>query len=274
MLYSEGTFKSGGQLDLFYRAWLPEAGREARAVIAVVHGAGEHSGRHANLGRIFAEQGYAVFAYDLRGHGRSPGRRGHVARFAEYINDTGSFLDFIRRQNPEKKVYLLGHSLGGLIAASYVLEPIQLSGLILSSPLMRIKMHVPGWKTAIGQIASHLMPALTMKSGLPAADLCRNPEVGINYRQDPLVHDLATVRFYTEMLSAQSRALAHAGELKVPLLVLYGSGDRIVDPASVRLFYDKAGSVKTIRCYAGFFHEIFNETDSQIVFEDVLGWLK
>ena len=270
MLTTEGYF---GTNKLFYRGWQPE--KETKAVIAIVHGGGEHSGRYRNAADYLVPRGYAVYAYDLRGHGKSPGKRGHVNRFREYLDDTDGFLNFVREQAPGKTVFLLGHSLGGVIAAAYALEHPDLPGLILSAPFLMMKLKVPGWKSGMAKVLSYMMPTLTLSNGLSADDLCRDKNVCEAYRKDTLVHDLASTRFYTEMLACQRRTLANAGKLKIPLLVLYGGDDRIADPEGSRAFYAGAGcGEKRIQCYEGYFHEIFNEKENEIVFKDILGWLE
>jgi len=275
MISTEGYFKTADGPELFYRGWRPDANSETKAVITIVHGGGEHSGRYLNPVNYLVPRRYAVYAYDLRGHGKSPGKRGHINRFAEYIDDTNSFLQFVRKEEQGKPVFLLGHSLGGLIAADYALGHPELPGLILSSPFLILKMKVPGWKSAIAKVASYVMPSLTLRNGLTADDLCREREVCIMYRRDPLVHDLASVRFYTEMLAAQARTLRKAGDLKTPLLVLYGSADRIADPEGSKAFYESAGcGDKRIHGYEGYYHEIFNEKDNQVVFGDLLKWVE
>ena len=153
---SEGFFKTVRGPELFYRAWHPEAAIETKAVIIIIHGGGEHSGRYLNPVNYLVPRGYAVYAYDLPGHGKSPGKRGHVNRFTEFLDATDSFLQFVREHEQGKPVFLLGHSIGGLIAADYALEHPELSGLILSSPFLRMKLKVPAWKSAIAKTASYI----------------------------------------------------------------------------------------------------------------------
>jgi lysophospholipase len=274
VINNEGTFNSDVSLKMFYRAWLPEDGSKVKTAIGIVHGAGEHSGRYDNIGRYLAARDIAVYAYDLRGHGKSPGKRGHVNSFDDFLVDTNCFLNSIREQQPGKNVFLLGHSLGGLIAAVYAEKQKNLAGLILSSPLFKLKMPVPGWKAAIGRLLSYISPSLTMSSGLNPDDLCHVEGVCTNYRSDPLVHSRASVRFYTELLKAQSIVMKETGKLNLSLLLLYGTGDRIVDPDAQPVFFAKAGSMdKTIKAYDGWYHEIFNEKENETVFEDVEGWV-
>jgi alpha-beta hydrolase superfamily lysophospholipase len=272
---NERFFKTIRGPELFYRAWHPEAAIETKAVIIIIHGGGEHSGRYLNPVNYLVPRGYPVYAYDLPGHGKSPGKRGHVNRFTEFLDATDSFLQFVRKDEGGKPVFLLGHSIGGLIAVDYALKHPELPGLILSSPFLRMKLQVPAWKSVIAKTASYFMPALTLHNGLIADDLCHEREVCMMYRRDPLVHDLASVRFYTEMLAAQSRTMRDAGRLKTPMLLLYGSADRIADPEGAKAFNKNAGcSDKKIVVYEGFYHEIFNEKNNILVFRNLVEWME
>lgn len=273
MQHKEGKFNASDGLELYHQAWLPDG--EIKAVFAIVHGYGEHSGRYLNPVNYFAPRGYALHAYDLRGHGKSAGQRGHINRFQDYLADTGTFLKLVPEQQPDHKVFLLGHSLGGLIAAAYALDhPGELPGLILSSAFLQIKMPVPGWKLSLARILSNLAPTFTMANDLSAALLSHDPAVVAAYDSDPLNHHIATTRWGAEIFAAQARTLDRASELKVPLLVLYGSDDQIADPQASALFFERVKLAdKTQRCYEGYYHETFNEVGKEVVFQDIENWL-
>ncbi len=271
MQHTEGKFKTTDGLDLYYQAWLPEAA--PKATFAVVHGYGEHSGRYLNPANYFVPQGYAIYAYDLRGHGKSPGARGYINRFDEYLSDTDAFLKLVRREQPGT-VFLLGHSLGGLISASYARDHLDLPGLILSSPFLRLKMPVPGWKMLVGRTLSNLVPAYAMPNDIPATMLSHDPAIAA-YDSDTLNHHVATARFSTEFVTAQERAMARAGEIKMPVLLMVAGQDQIADPAaSAEFFHRLTVADKTVHCYEGYYHEIFNETGKEAVFRDMEAWLQ
>ena len=278
MQHTEGKFNTREGLELYHQAWLPapkEHG-EPKAVLTVIHGYGEHSGRYLNPVNYFVPRGFALYAYDLRGHGKSPGPRGHINRFDEYLSDTGAFLRFVRQLNPGRKLFLLGHSLGGLIVSAYVenYPTSDLSGLIMSSAFLGFKTQVPAVKAAVGRVMSSLMPAMTMKNDLSAALLSHDPAVVAAYDTDPLNHHVGTARFLTEVTTAQARTLERAGEVKLPLLVMYAGDDQIADPECSRVFFERAASAdKTTRRYDGYYHEIFNETNKEVVFKDLESWL-
>lgn len=274
MQHTEGKFSACDSLELYHLAWLPDG--EPKAVFVVVHGYGEHSGRYLNPVNYFVPRGLALYAYDLRGHGKSPGPRGHIVHFGEYLADTNAFLKLVRQLNPGHKLFLLGHSLGGLIVSAYVenYPTDDLSGLIMSSAFLGFRMQVPAVKAAVGRVMSSLMPALTMKNDLSAALLSHDLAVVAAYDTDPLNHHVGTARFLTEVTTAQARTLERAGEVKLPLLVMYAGDDQIADPERSRVFFERAASAdKTIHGYDGYYHEIFNETNKEVVFKDWECWL-
>ena len=274
MRHVTGEMTAADGLRLARRSWLPA--REPVAALAVVHGYGEHSGRYAELAGVLAVAGYAVHAYDLRGHGRSGGRRGHVGRFSEYLDDTGLFLAAVRGDEPGRPVVLLGHSLGGLITASYVQQrPTgDLTGLALSSPFLRLTVPVSAFKVAAARVLSVVAPTVDVGNPLDAAALSHDQAVVDLYRTDPLNHHDATARWGAEVLAAQRAALAAAPSISLPLIVQYGGADAVADPAAGRELFARAASAdKTVYCYPGYYHEIFNETGRAEVLADLASWL-
>ena len=267
-----GTFKGKGGLNLFYQAWVP---CHSGAVIALIHGIGEHSGRYDHVGRRFAGEGYAVFAYDHRGHGRSQGTRGHVDRFEDYLDDVDAFLALVREQNPGKKVFLYGHSMGGLIALGYAEgHPGSLGGVIVTSPCLGLTVKVPPTKAALARVLSSLLPRLALDSGLPLKYLARNQRVGEEYAKDPHVGRKVSTRWYCELVRAMAEVNARAAQLAVPVIILQGGDDHLVSAEQTIRFYEQAGTPdKRLKVYEGFYHEIHNEDDREQVFQDVLAWL-
>ncbi len=272
MQHLEGEYKGEGGVRIWWQAWRPDA---ARAVLAIAHGLGEHSGRYGNVVEHVVPQGYAVYALDHRGHGRSGGTRGHIDRFTQYTADLHRMIELAREAEHGLPVFLLGHSLGGTIALQYALErPQGLAGLIVSSPALGQRFPVPAGKLLLARAMSHLAPAFCQHSGLPAAGLSHDPRVGAAYVADPLVHDLVSARFFTEMMASIQTILARAGEIKLPFLLLMSDDDPIVDsPAMRRLYESVAAADKTKREYVGFYHEGFNEIERARPLGDLLAWL-
>jgi lysophospholipase len=267
------AFSAGDGLRLHVQAWLPDA--EPTAVLAVVHGYGDHGGRYGYLGEAMAALGHAVYVYDLRGHGQSAGRRGHILRFSDYLSDTRIYLDTVAGTHPAAPLYLLGHSLGGLIAAAYAeTQPAGPGGLILSSPFLRLRTPPLSSKVNGARILSVVRPAFNVGNTLQAADLSHEQRVVDAYVTDPLVHHVATARWAVEVLAAQGAVLAGAPRIILPLLLLVADADAVTDPQASRELFAAAGSAdKTERRYAGYYHELFNETGRAAVFADLAAWL-
>lgn len=268
------TLVAGDGVVLHRHSWLPD--EEPAAVLAVVHGYGEHGGRYRYLADAMVPRGYAIHVFDLRGHGRSPGVRGHIERFSQYVHDARLFADTVAAEQPGAPLFLLGHSLGGLIATACAeARAGGLAGLILSSPFLRLRLPVSGAKRAAAKVLSLIAPARDIGNSIPAEELSHEPEVVAAYTSDPLNHHVATARWAAEVLAAQSAALSAAGRLRLPLLVLYAGADTIADPAASRELFAAASSAdKTLRCYEGYYHELFNEVGRDAVFADLGAWLE
>jgi alpha-beta hydrolase superfamily lysophospholipase len=277
--HTSDQFMGAGE-RLHLQAWLPagpdlEHGPEPVAVIALVHGYGDHGGRHTWFGEDMAERGYAVYAYDLRGHGQSTGTRGQIKRFDDYLDDTAIFLDEVRRRQPGKPLVLLGHSLGGLICARFAEErPCDVRALILSSPFFALTVQPEPTKLVGAKVVSVVWPGRDIGNTVVAAALSHDQTVVDAYVTDPLVHHVATARWVAETLRAQDAAMAGAPGVTLPLLVLYGKDDQVADPAFMEAFFATAGSAdKKLVHYEGLYHELFNEVDRAQVFADVAAWL-
>ena len=212
-------------------------------VVAVVHGYGDHGGRYTWLGEDLAARGWALYAYDLRGHGQSSGRRGQVRRFDEYLDDTEVFLDEVRRAQPGKPVFLLGHSMGGLVCARLAeVRPPDVTGLILSSPFLQLVEAVPPSRVAGVKVLAKVWPNRDIGNTVRAAQLSHEESVVEAYVTDPLVHHVAPARWAVALLGAQDAAMAESGRIALPLLVLYGTEDEVVDFAFIEALYAQAAS--------------------------------
>ena len=273
MNHPEGYFKGVQGANLYYQGWLPE-GRSV-AVVLIVHGLAEHSGRYGNVVDHFVPLGYAVYGFDHPGHGRSDGPRAYVERFQDFLAPLQVFLGRIRDWQPETPIFLVGHSLGGLISAAYLLDqPDEPVGAILSAPSVKMPGSVSPLTLMTGKVLSALLPRLGLVR-LEAEGVSRDPAVVLAYRQDPLVFTgKITARLGTELLQAMGRVLAEARKIRRPLLILQGAADKLVDPRGAQVLFDRVGSVdKTIKVYQGLYHEVFNEPEHDQVLGDVEKWL-
>ena len=248
------------------------AGR-ARGALILLHGYGEHGGRYGELAAWFAERGVSVWALDQRGHGRSPGRRGHVSRFAQFVSDVSALRKLVGGEE-EAPQLLFGHSVGGTVVLRYLeTAPEGLSGAIVSSPFLAVAMPVPVWKRALARILPDLYPSLPVATGINVAHLSTDPSVGQAALSDPLYHRVMTPRAYREILLAQHAVLAEGRRIGVPLLVLLAGDDRIASSAVSEAFARGLGGDVSVTVYEGFFHEIFNEPQRARAYRDVERWL-
>jgi acylglycerol lipase len=272
--HTEGHFKGVRNTDIYYQAWLPEG--KIKALLLVVHGLGEHSGRYMNVVNHFVPLGYAVYGFDHIGHGKSEGVREFVERFEDYTNTLGIYHSMVEGWQAGKPVFLLGHSMGGLIATDYLLDhQADFKGAVISAPSVKISDTVSRAAIVIGKILSAVAP----KAGVLALDakgVSRDPEVVRAYVNDSLVfHGKTPARLAAELVKAMLRVAAEVHKISLPFIVLQGSGDKLVDPGGSQMLYDKAGSKdKTIKVYEGLYHEIFNEPERDRVFKDVETWLE
>ncbi len=260
-------------LRLFRRTWLPE--NSPSATVLLVHGFAEHSGRYTELAEYLCSRNLCLAAFDLRGHGQSDGKRAHVDRFEDYLLDLDSFLESLDDQLPGP-FWLLGHSLGGLIATRYTQSrQNRVAGLILSSPFLGFAIKVPLYKVVMGKLLSGILPSLVMKTGLDPSVLSHDERVVQSYRTDPLVSKVASARWFTETLQAQSEALEDAPALDLPLLVLQAGDDKLSSVEVTRRFFDRAGSAdKELEIYPSMFHEVFNEKERQKPLKRMADWLE
>jgi alpha-beta hydrolase superfamily lysophospholipase len=240
----------------------------------VIHGHGEHGGRYAAVAAAMAEEGIATYALDVRGHGLSSGARGHTISWDALIGDALAFQSTVASESGVEAVPL-GHSVGGSIVLSGVVRArLTPRRFVVSSPALRVKAAVPGWKVTLGKVASKLVPTLALATELDARHISRDPRVVAEYASDPLVHSKMSARFYTEWQAANEEILARAAEIRIPFLATHGSGDQIIDPAATEELGRRAThSGHRLIIYPGAYHEPYNDTGREQVFADLAAWL-
>jgi len=267
----EAYFPGRNRVALFRRSWTP---RVAGAAVLLLHGYGEHSGRYERFGAWFGARGFAVHAFDQRGHGRSDGTRCYVRRFTDYLDDLEQMHARVRREHPGLPCYLVGHSMGGLVAAAYARErrP-ELTGLVLSGVPVRIGDGISPLRVRAVRCLRCVAPRLSFDSGLDPEWLCSDPAVVRAYREDPLVERRITASLAIELIEASERTAAGAGDIRLPGLVLQGSED-LLCPAAKSAAFAQAIPQARFKLYADMRHEIFNEPDGERVFRDLLEWTR
>lgn len=273
MNHNEGTFSGPRDLQIYHQSWLPD--QEPAAVLLIVHGLAEHSGRYGNLVEYFLPKGYAIYGLDHIGHGKSGGARVYVKRFVEFIKPLRTLHESIKEEHPGKPIFIVGHSLGGLISSLYIANYQEdLAGGIISGPLTQL----PEYITPLTIFLANLFSALLPKAGMVKIDsegISRDPRVVQAYDNDPLVYrGKNTARLGAETISAMKYLDTLAGEITLPLLILQGSDDPVVDPKGAQILHDQVASPdKTLRVFEGLYHEVYNEPEHTMVMKVVEDWL-
>lgn len=270
---ASGELRAADGVRLYYGSW---TAADPRAVVLVSHGHGEHGGRYTELARHLSARGITVHAIDHRGHGRSGGSRGHVERFGDYVRDLEQWRAAVTADvDPELPIFLLGHSLGGLIAIRHLQThpDAGFRGAVLSAPLLGIAVNAPRWKVALSGFFSRVLPRLPFSNELDPSMLSTAPGYVEAYRADKLLHPTITPRLYTEIGGAMRAAFEQPESIRLPLLVLAPTGDRVVAPEAVARFASACPGEVEVKRYEGFQHEALNEAERHRVIEDVAAWL-
>ncbi|MCF2149459.1 lysophospholipase [Desmonostoc muscorum LEGE 12446] len=274
--HKEGTFQGVGKLELYYQSWYPEG--KVKAILAIVHGLGAHSDRYDNVTQHLIPKEYAVYSFDLRGHGRSPGQQGHINSWSEFREDLRAFLEFIKTQQPGSPIFLLGHSLGSVIVLDYTLrypqEASALQGVITLAPALG-KVGVSKIRLLIGKLLSRVWPRFTLNTGLDVSAASRDEKILAAYAQDSLRHTRASARLATEFLTTVDWVNAHVADWQLPLLILHGGADRVTLPEGGKIFCQRVSCPDKLRIeYPGAYHELQNDLNYQEVLADLENWLE
>lgn len=270
----EGRFAVGRRPSLFRRAWLPAA-PPSRAVV-LVHGFAEHTGRYDAFGTWLAERGCAVHAYDQRGHGRSAERLGHIGPFEGLLDDLDAFLAWVADAHPGLPLYLVGHSMGGLVVTTHLRErrP-DIAAAVVTGPALSIAPEVSPLQRRLARLLRRLWPGLRLRVGIDPQGLCRDPEVVRRYVEDPLVFERVEAGFVAEMFDTIERTAAGPSEIEVPLMVLHGEADPLcLSEASERFHAGLPVSGSQLRLYPELRHEILNEPERESIWADILDWIE
>jgi alpha-beta hydrolase superfamily lysophospholipase len=270
------TLESGWQnaegIKFFVRGWEPD--KRLKAVVILVHGLGEHTGRYARVGQAFAASGYSLVGFDLRGHGRSGGPRGHAPKYESLLDDLADFLAQMKVRYPKKPMFLYGHSLGGNLVLNFVLrrKP-KVQGVIATAPWLEVAYELPAARVALARAINRILPAFSQASGLETAALSHDVRVVDAYVRDPLVHDRISVRLFSGMYESGLWASEHAADFPLPLLLMQGTADRLVSPRAARSFAERGGKKVTWRAWEGWYHEIHNEPQGARVLKMMIAWM-
>lgn len=269
----EGNFKANDGLNLFEQRWQPA--KKTKSVIVIIHGYAEHSGRYAHVADYLVDHGYAVETFDLRSHGKSDGKNTFIRSFDDFLSDVDLFLKRVKERHPSKSLFLLGHSMGGLIASLFVVtrKP-DVKGLMLSGASLKISDEISPLLVKLSSVIGAILPKLpTIR--LDGTAVSRDPEVVKKYDSDPLNYRGGIpARSGAEFNRAMKQIQNQMGAITLPLLIMHGTGDRLADPAGSKQLYERAqSSDKTLKLYEGFYHEILNEPEKETVMGDIVEWV-
>lgn len=270
----EGRLGGARGVELFWQGRLPPDGIEPTGVLLICHGLGEHSGRYCNVVDAVTPDGWAVYALDLRGHGRSGGRRAHLDSYDDWLADLDTFRRHVVARHPGLPVFLLGHSMGGQIALAYALDhQADLAGLVLSAPALASNA-VPKAAVPVLTLLSKVVPTLR-PAGIDGTKISKDPAVVAAYQADPLVYQGNPTLGLSARLFAQFGVLPErARGLTLPLLLQHGTADVLTEPSGTRQLESTSGSPdQTVRWYEGLWHEIYNEPEREGPLTDLREWL-
>ena len=265
-------------IDIFFRRWLPE--KEVQRLFIIQHGIGEHGGRYGNLIKALHNEHTAFFALDARGHGQSPGIRGHADDFNDYSEDLDVLIDVTHQQFPEVKRYLFGHSMGGLIALDYCLgaeSQKKIDAVIISSPGIKPVMDpIKHVKKFIGTRLASFFPKTILETGLDLNNLSQDPYVIERYKEDRLTHGKISFQMGKCLFEVGDKILEEASKIELPFYIFHGTGDQLVSSDGSTEIYEKISSQKkSIHLFEGLYHETFNEKegDRQQVCDALVSWV-
>jgi acylglycerol lipase len=273
--HQESIYIAADRTEIYQQSWQP-VDLPIRAIIAIVHGYAEHSHRYTHVATNLVEQGFAVYSFDLRGHGKSSGDRCFVNSFSDYLTDLDRFLTEIRQHHPERELFLFGHSMGGAISLRYVLDyQPDISGLILSAPFLGSRAaDFPAPVVASIELLSQFLPKLPSIQ-VDSSQISSDPAIVQAYRTDPLISTAKMPLRTLAEIFGNIRQIKHRQQaIALPILIMHGTADGLAHVAhSERLYAGISSGDKTLKLYPGLYHEIFNEPDRSRVFTDLNEWL-
>lgn len=273
MIHKEFALKTVDKLVLYGQSWAPEG--EPEAVVALVHGFGEHSSRYEHWAERFVAKKIVLISFDLRGHGHSEGKQGSIPSYARLMNDIDIFLERVHQNFPEKPVFLYGHSMGGNLVLNYAISrnP-EVNGFIVTGPWLRLVKELSGLVRGPVRVLRWIFPEIVVPSGLDARGLSHDQKVVEAYITDPLVHGRISLRMYFSIHDAGRNAISLASRIKHPLLVMHGAEDPVCDPRATEALVDHTTGDTTLKLWEGLYHEIHNEPEKDEVFAEIYSWMQ
>ena len=272
MTHTEFLLNSSDGMKLFAQKWLPQG--EVRASINLVHGLGEHSGRYFHVANALNQAGFALTAFDLRGHGKTGGVRGHIPSYDAAAEDINHLVEESTALFPGIPQFLYGHSLGGaLVLFTSLFHNPKINGVIASSPGLDPG-SVPPAKLFAVRLLSKLAPSFTMTNGLDVSNLSHDKAVIDAYQRDPLVHPMVSCRLGYELITNGRRIADYQGIFPYPLLLLQGAEDHLVNPTANQRFASQLSGSTTSKVFTDGYHELHNDPWNDKVISFMIDWIK
>lgn len=274
MKRTDWRFSGAAGTDIYAREWLPDH-NEPKGVVCIVHGMGEHGERYSSVAERLTSEGYAVLAHDQEGHGRSAGQRGHVSSIETAVQNTGLMLEQARTRHPQLPCFLYGHSMGGNVAVNCALrlQP-EINGLILSSPWLRLAKGPNALLKALARLLVRFLPKLSLSTGISPDDLYRpGYEHAITFLGDPLCHSSISIRTFHIMTDSGEWAIEHCEELRVPVLLVHGTGDKVTSLEASKEVAGRLGDRCKFIAYEGGYHELHNDIYAVYLLNNVTNWI-
>ncbi|MDZ4662151.1 MAG: alpha/beta hydrolase [Pseudomonadota bacterium] len=267
---TEGTFRGYDGTELFFQTWDVDS---PKGTILVTHGLAEHSECYNRLAEGLAPFNWSLIGWDLRGHGRSEGKRGYVKHFGEFSKDLNELVNHLKTKvKVHEPLFLLGHSTGGLISIQAVIDfgDMGTRALSLSSPLLGIALAVPQFKDMAAKLIHRFIPSLTLNNEIIYEHLTHDEQIYRSYASDPLRHDRISISLYLSMIETMDYAMLHASKIQMPLLTQLAGEDLITSVKASERFFERVGSQrKDLKLYKDYYHEIFNEVGRPLVYSDL-----
>lgn len=267
----ESYFNSHDHHRLYYKAYYAN---DPKACLVFVHGLNEHSGRYQNPLKYFKKD-YNIYLFDQRGHGKSDGLRSYVDNFNTYLKDLQSFIDLVSKKEQKRKIFLIGHSMGGQVVLNYVAKySHNLSGFMTSSPNIQTAIKIPLLKKVIGLQLAKILPKFKLPNEIDNALISHDSSIVQSYADDPLVSQSVSLGLVREVFKNQEKILSLASQTHLPALMMHSGDDKICHVDGSKKYFRKLASKdKTLKIYKGFYHEIFNEIGKEQAFQDMEDWL-
>ena len=272
MNHQTWEWETSNQCKMFAQKWTPD--KNCKASIILIHGLGEHSSRYDQMAKFYCDHQIQVLAFDVYGHGRSDGQRGHIPELNTFLDDIVDFREQVKDDLNGKPVFLYGHSMGGMIVLTYVLKKYPaFDGIITTSPLIDTAKPMDGFTKSLVRILNSIAPRMTINNRIDRSFLSRDARIVDAYNEDPLVFGKLSMRLGAFMVDSQQFIREHAAEFAQPLLMMVGSDEKIVSKADIDVFMQSLPQ-QTYKVWDGCFHELHNEPEKEKVFEYTLAWMK